>query len=94
MGPNIFKKIAKMSLELLGLLLELLLELLLLLLYAFYHVLILGRRAAPVILPNIPSRGPAALGGAVAFSAPTCALFALGLACSGSPVALAEKKSV
>ena len=34
MGPNIFKKIAKMSLELLGLLLELLL----LLLYAFYHV--------------------------------------------------------
>ena len=40
MGPNIFKKIAKMSLELLGLLLELLLELLLLLLYAFYHVLI------------------------------------------------------
>ena len=31
MGPNIFKKIAKMSLELLGLLLELLL----LLLYAF-----------------------------------------------------------
>ena len=39
MGPNIFKKITKMSLELLGLLLELLLLLLmlllLLLLYAF-----------------------------------------------------------
>ena len=46
MGPNIFKKIAKMSLELLGLLLELLLELLLLL-YAFYHVLIRGREAPP-----------------------------------------------
>ena len=44
MGPNIFKKIAKMSLELLGLLLELLL---LLLLYAFYHVLIWGREAPP-----------------------------------------------
>ena len=43
MGPNIFKKIAKMSLELLGLLLELLL----LLLYAFYHVLIRGREAPP-----------------------------------------------
>ena len=49
MGPNIFKKIAKMSLELLGLLLELLLELLLLLLYAFYHVLIWGREAPPII---------------------------------------------
>ena len=47
MGPNILKKIAKMSLELLGLLLELLLELLLLLLYAFYHVLIRGREAPP-----------------------------------------------
>ena len=47
MGPNIFKKIAKVSLELLGLLLELRLELLLLLLYAFYHVLILGREAPP-----------------------------------------------
>ena len=47
MGLNIFKKIAKMSLELLGLLLELLLELLLLLLYAFYHVLIRGREAPP-----------------------------------------------
>ena len=47
MGPNIFQKIAKMSLELLGLLLELLLELLLLLLYAFYHVLIRGREAPP-----------------------------------------------
>ena len=47
MGPNIFKKIAKMSLELLGLLLELLLELLLLLLYAFYHSLLQGREAPP-----------------------------------------------
>ena len=47
MGLNIFKKIAKMSLELLGLLLELLLELLLLLLYAFYHVLLRGREAPP-----------------------------------------------
>ena len=47
MGLNILKKIAKMSLELLGLLLELLLELLLLLMYAFYHVLILGREAPP-----------------------------------------------
>ena len=45
MGLNIFKKIAKMSLELLGLLLELLL----LLLYAFYHVLIPGgARSAPL----------------------------------------------
>ena len=44
MGPNNFKKIAKMSLELLGLLLELLL---LLLLHAFYHVLIRGREAPP-----------------------------------------------
>ena len=35
MGLNTLNKIAKMSLELLGLLLELLLELLLLLLYAF-----------------------------------------------------------
>ena len=35
MRPNFFKEIAKMSLELLGLLLELLLLLLLLLLYAF-----------------------------------------------------------
>ena len=43
MGPNIFKKIAKMSLELLGLLLELML----LLLYAFYHVLIRRREAPP-----------------------------------------------
>ena len=47
MGPNIFKKIAKMSLELLRLLLELLLELLLLVLHAFYHVLIRGREAPP-----------------------------------------------
>ena len=43
MGPNIFKKIAKMALELLGLLLEMLL----LLLHAFYHVLIWGREAPP-----------------------------------------------
>ena len=41
------KKSTKMSLELLGLLLELLLLLLLLLLYAFYHVLIRGREAPP-----------------------------------------------
>ena len=48
MGLNILKKIAKMPLELLGLLLELLLELLvLLLLYAFYHLLIRGREAPP-----------------------------------------------
>ena len=47
MGLNILNKIDKMSLELLGLLLELLLELLLLLLYAFYHVLIQGREAPP-----------------------------------------------
>ena len=47
MGPNFFKEIAKMSLELLGLLLELLLLLLLLLLHAFYHVLIQGRFAPP-----------------------------------------------
>ena len=44
MGLNIFTAFAKMSLELLGLLLELMLELLLLLLllllYAFYYVLI------------------------------------------------------
>ena len=45
MVPNIFKKIAKMSLELLGLLLELLLQLLLL--YVFYHVLIRGRGVPP-----------------------------------------------
>ena len=44
---NLFKESAKMSLELVGLLLELLLELLLLLLYAFYHVLIWGREAPP-----------------------------------------------
>ena len=48
MGLNIFKEIAKMSLELLRLLLELLLELLpLLLLCACYHVLIQGREAPP-----------------------------------------------
>ena len=47
MGLNIFAKIANMSLELLGLLLELLLLLLLLQLYAFYHVLIRGREAPP-----------------------------------------------
>ena len=44
---NLFKESAKMSLELVGVLLELLLELLLLLLYAFYHVLIRGREAPP-----------------------------------------------
>ena len=47
MGLNLFKESAKMSLELVGLLLELLLELPLLLLYAFYHVLIRGREAPP-----------------------------------------------
>ena len=48
MGLNILTKVAKMSLELLGLLLELLLELLLLLLlFAFYHVLIWGHEATP-----------------------------------------------
>ena len=47
MGLNILKKIAEMSLELLGLVLELLLDLLLLLLYAFYHVLIQGCEAPP-----------------------------------------------
>ena len=49
MGPNFFKEIAKMSLELLGLLLELLLELLLLLLllllHVFNHALLWGREA-------------------------------------------------
>ena len=44
MRPKLSKKIAKMSLELLGLLLELLL----LLLYAFHHVLIWGREAPPL----------------------------------------------
>ena len=43
MGPNFFKEIAKMSLELLGLLLELLL----LLLHVFNHVLLRGREAPP-----------------------------------------------
>ena len=43
MGPTCFKEIAKMSLELLGLLLELLL----LLLHAFNHVLLWGRFAPP-----------------------------------------------
>ena len=47
MGLNFFKKIAKMSLELLGLLLELLLLLLLLLLHVFNHVLLRGREAPP-----------------------------------------------
>ena len=51
MGPNFFKEIAKMSLELLGLLLELLLELLLLLLLLLLHVsnheLLRGREAPP-----------------------------------------------
>ena len=42
-GSEHFEQNAKMSLELLGLLLELLL----LLLYAFYHVLIRGREAPP-----------------------------------------------
>ena len=49
MGLNIFTEFAKMSLELLGLLLELLLLLLLLLLlYVLYHVLIRGREAPPL----------------------------------------------
>ena len=43
MGLNFFKEIAKMSLELRGLLLELLL----LLLHVFNHVLLQGREAAP-----------------------------------------------
>ena len=47
MGLNFFKEIAKMSLELLGLLLELLLLLLLLLLHVFNHVLLRGREAPP-----------------------------------------------
>ena len=48
MGPNIFRKIAKMALKAQKLL-GVLLELLLLLLYAFYHdiVLIWGREAPP-----------------------------------------------
>ena len=48
MGLRIFAEFAKMSLELLGLLLELLLLLLLLLLLnVLYHVLIRGREAPP-----------------------------------------------
>ena len=47
MGPNFFKEIAKMALELLGLVLELLLLLLLLLLHVFNHVLLRGRGAPP-----------------------------------------------
>ena len=47
MGLNIFKRIAKMSLELLGLLLELLLLLLLFLLHVFNRVLLWGRFAPP-----------------------------------------------
>ena len=43
MGLNILQKKAKMSLELLGLLLELLL----LLLYALYHVPLWGREVPP-----------------------------------------------
>ena len=43
MGLNFFKKIAKLSLELLGLLLELLLPLL----RVFNHVLLRGREAPP-----------------------------------------------
>ena len=50
MGPNFFKEIAKMSLELLGLLLELLLLLLLLLLHEFSRVLLRGREAPPLEL--------------------------------------------
>ena len=46
MGLNISKKVAKMSVELLGLPLELLLELLLVL-YAFYQVLLRGRESPP-----------------------------------------------
>ena len=45
MGLNFFKEIAKMSLELLGLLLELLLLLLLLPLHVFNQVLLRGREA-------------------------------------------------
>ena len=45
-GPNFLKEIAKMSLELLGLLLELLL-LLLLLLHVFNHELLREREAPP-----------------------------------------------
>ena len=47
MGLNFFKAIAKMSLELLGLLLELLLLLLLLLLHVFNHVFLRRREAPP-----------------------------------------------
>ena len=47
MGLNILKNIAKMSLELLGLLLELLLLLPLLLLHVFNHELLRGREAPP-----------------------------------------------
>ena len=47
MALKIFKEIAKMSLELLGLLLELLLLLLLHLLHVFNHVLLQGREAPP-----------------------------------------------
>ena len=51
MGLNFFKEIAKISLELLGLLLELLLLLLLLLLlHVFYHVHVGGREAPPPII--------------------------------------------
>ena len=46
-GSNFFKEIAKMSLELLGLLLQLLLLLLLLLPHVFHHVLLRGREAPP-----------------------------------------------
>ena len=45
MGLNGLRKIAKMSLELLGLLLKLLLLLVLLLLHVFNHVLLPGREA-------------------------------------------------
>ena len=57
MGMNIFTEFAKMSLELLGLLLELLLLLLLLLLYVFNHVLLESLRAMHEIRWNF-KRGP------------------------------------
>ena len=57
MGPNFFKEIDKMSLELLGLLLELLLLPLLLLLHVFNHVLLRGRETPPQnFVLNIRSR--------------------------------------
>ena len=77
MGLNILKKIAKMSLELLGLLLELLL----LLLYASYHVLIREREAPhcnPFEGSQTGSRAhPLRFGLAQAAFAPSFALAAL-----------------